>query len=346
MTEIRGDLAWQYYVRAAAIADASPDIPDLRAAKLIGQAVALPIRWPGSMHMIVPEPEVRALVDRGLELAGTADSRERASLLATSASWPFAYPAESDDTAESYAARGLQAAEIALRLGDYDLACGCYDSASAVYSAHGDYRSSQRLWEQRWELRDKVTDDLEIVDIYGMGAWHAWEMGDYEASVTIRQCAAGPHRARRRQPCPGVGWRRLVSPRSLRRGRADVRDLARSARHPARRPAELHEPPVRGCRHRARLRGERREADRITAIVNAIPEFGVRVLRLAHPARAAARRQRTRATDARKAAGLLADPRIGRLGDPLRRRARVPRVGPSRRTSLPRRAPTPSRRDR
>ena len=92
MTEIRGDLAWQYYVRAATVADASPDIPDLRAARLISQAVALPIRWPGSMHMIVPEPEVRALVDRGLELAGTADSRERASLLATSASWPFAYP--------------------------------------------------------------------------------------------------------------------------------------------------------------------------------------------------------------------------------------------------------------
>ena len=39
MTEIRGDLAWQYYVRAAAVADASPDIPDLRAARLISQAV-------------------------------------------------------------------------------------------------------------------------------------------------------------------------------------------------------------------------------------------------------------------------------------------------------------------
>ena len=33
-------------IKAAAVADASPDIPDLRAAKLIGQACALPIRWP------------------------------------------------------------------------------------------------------------------------------------------------------------------------------------------------------------------------------------------------------------------------------------------------------------
>ena len=317
MTEIRGDLAWQYYVRAATVADDSPDIPDLRAARLISQAVALPIRWPGSMHMIVPEPEVRALVDRGLELAGTADSRERASLLATSASWPFAYPGESDDTIESYAASGLQAAEIALRLGDYDLACGCYDSASAVYSAHGDYRSSQELWQRRWELRDKVTDDLEIVDIYGMGAWHAWEMGDYEAAVRYSDALHGRTEHGGANHAPGLGWRGAVPPRTFRRGRADVRDLARGARHPARRPTELHEPPVRGCRHRARAprraaRGRPDHRDR-----QRHPRLRRAGLRLADPARTPARRQRTRPPDARQPAGVLADPRICRVGDPL-----------------------------
>ena len=100
-----------------------------------------------------------------------------------------------------------------------------------------------------------MTDDLEIVDIYGMGAWHAWEMGDYEASVRYANALHGRTEhggANHAQAWGGVGLFRL--------GRfdevvGDVRDSARGAGHPARRPAELHEPPLRSCRHRARAPG-------------------------------------------------------------------------------------------
>ena len=279
--------------------------------------------------MVVPEPEVRTLVDRGLELAGTADSRERASLLATSASWPFAYPTESHDTPEAYAARGLEAAEIAVRIGDYDLACGCYDSASAVYSSVGDYRSSQELWERRWEIRDKVTDDLEIVDIYGMGAWHAWEMGEYEAAVRYANALSGRTEhggANHAQAWGGVGLFRLgrfdevIATYEASRAALDTRrdDPPNYMSHLYAAAAIVHE-----------LRGERREADRITADRQCDPRVRRPGRRLAHRAGPAARRQRTRHPDARGAAGVLADPRIGRLGGAVRRRPHVSRVGPS-----------------
>src|SRR5262249_15130640 len=88
----RGDLAWQYLREAALVADGSPDIPDDRPATLLARACELPGRWPGSMRGAPPEPEVRALIDRGLALVPADDQLGRARLLATRAGWPFAFP--------------------------------------------------------------------------------------------------------------------------------------------------------------------------------------------------------------------------------------------------------------
>ena len=208
MADMRGDLAWQHYSNAAAVADASAEISDIRTAHLIGRACDLPLRWPGTMSVAVPEAEVRALRDRGLELAGPGDSRERANLLAISASWPFAFPDDVPRPVEEYVGLGLEAAEVALRLGDADLASACYDSAAATYSARGDYRSSMEIWRRRWELRDRLTDDLELVDLYAMGAWESWEISEYESA--IRYADAIDSQVLTRAGCTPRrgGWRR------------------------------------------------------------------------------------------------------------------------------------------
>ena len=180
---MRGDLAWQYFVEAAEVAAASDEIPDLRTAHLFAIACDQALRWPGTMNVLVPEAEVRARRDRGLALAGPGDSPERANLLAISASWPFAYPESSPGAIDDYAARGLEAVDIAMRLGDANLASGCLDAASSAYCAVGDYRRAMHLFRRRWELRDRITYDLEVVDLHAMGAWISWETGDYPGAV-------------------------------------------------------------------------------------------------------------------------------------------------------------------
>jgi class 3 adenylate cyclase/tetratricopeptide (TPR) repeat protein len=183
LADSKGDLAWRYLREAAACADDSPEVSDLETARLLGLACDMPLRWPGTMTYAVPEPEVRALRDRGLALAGTADSRERANLLSISASWPFAYPDDVTEPMEHYVRLGMEGYEVAMRVGDYNLASGSLDAASSAHGAMGDYRSSMEIWRLRWELRDRLTRELEVVDLYGMGAWECWELGDYQEGL-------------------------------------------------------------------------------------------------------------------------------------------------------------------
>jgi class 3 adenylate cyclase len=277
MTGMRGDLAWQQFTAAAAVADESPEIPDKRTAQLIARACDLPVRWPGMMSIVVPEPEARALRDRGLELAGPGDSRERANLLAISASWPFAYPDDSNEAAEDYVARGLEAVDIALRLGDVDLASGCYDAAAGVYNSRGDYRASLTIWRRRWELRDRITDDLELVDLHAMGAWESWEVGAYDDAVRYAEAIEG------RIQHPGAShaqswrvaalyrlgrWDEALATFAVVRGRLDdERDL-----------------PPNACTHMygaaaiiREARGEHREADALASIIARVPQQGCRL---------------------------------------------------------------------
>ena len=187
MTAVRGDVAFDYYLRAAQAADGTPGYPPLETACLYALAVELPMRWPGMMKRAADPAQAWDLLARGIELAGPGDSPERATLLALNAAWPFAFPGEGDQDIEVYAERGLQAVEIAHRLGDVELESACYDSASAAYTAVGDYVRSMEIWRKRWELRDQVTSDLESVDIYAMGSWHSFELGEYEQAVRYAQ---------------------------------------------------------------------------------------------------------------------------------------------------------------
>ena len=276
MADMRGDHAWRHFAGAAAVADASAEISDTRTAYLIGRACDLPMRWPGTMSIRVPEPEVRALRDRGLELVGSGDSRERANLLAISASWPFAFPADSPEPIEDYVARGLEAVDIALRLGDADLASACYDAVSGSYGARGDYRSSMEIWRRRWELRDRVTDDLELADLYGTGAWESWEVADYEGAMRYADALA----ARIHHPdVHSEAWRVAAL---FRLGRWDealatfevLRDLLDTRRD---NPPNALTHMYGAAALMRQVRRERREADDLAAALAVVREDGCRV---------------------------------------------------------------------
>ena len=342
MTGMRGDLAWQHFTAAAAVADQSPDIPDKRTAQLIARACDLPVRWPGMMSIVVPEPEARALRDRGLELAGPGDSRERANLLAISASWPFAYPDDSNEPPEDYVARGLEAVDIALRLGDVDLASGCYDAAAGVYNSRGDYRASMTIWRRRWELRDRITDDLEVVDLHAVGAWASWEVGEYDDAVRYAEAIEG------RIQHPGASHAQSWRVAALYRlGRWDEALAAFAVvRAGSTTNASCRPTPAPTCTARRRSSVKRAASiARPTPSRRSSPACRSRVV----DSTAGARRWRCCAARTRGApaagepAAGVAGARLGGVGGALRRGARLWRVGTGRPKCWPAPAATPTR---
>jgi class 3 adenylate cyclase len=181
-----GELGWRTLLEAAEIADRSPAIGDDYASLLYAQACEFPVRWPGMMTSAPTAEEVGALLRRGLELAPPGDSEARVRLLATEAAWAWAFP---DDVPDAEIPRlteaGIAGADMAIRLGNANLASAALDAAAGTATYAGDYASTVPIWLRRWELRDQLTDPMEIVDIHAMGAWMYEEIGEYEESIRI-----------------------------------------------------------------------------------------------------------------------------------------------------------------
>ena len=183
-----GELGWLTLLEAAEIADRSPSIGDDYAATLYAQACEFPVRWPGMMTSAPSAEEVGTLLRRGLALAPPGDSETRVRLLATEAAWAWAFPDEVPDAEVPRLTEvGIEAADMAIRLGNPNLASASLDAASATVTHGGAYSDMVPIWRRRWELRDRLTDPMEIVDVYAMGAWMYEEIGQYEESIRIAQ---------------------------------------------------------------------------------------------------------------------------------------------------------------
>jgi class 3 adenylate cyclase/tetratricopeptide (TPR) repeat protein len=186
-----GDEAWRGYTSAVeAELDAGP--PDAqRLAYLCARGVEIATRWPGSMRMAPSEPEVRRLLEIGLEHLTSGDSRERAQLLGNQASWPFAFPAIgfSDDDLDRMEALGLEAADMAIRLDDADLASGALDQAVAASLRRGHYGRALEIQARRLPLIPRLSDPVEVGDVYAMMAWCSGEAGRW--SDVVRYATAG-----------------------------------------------------------------------------------------------------------------------------------------------------------
>ncbi len=182
-TDYIGDLAWRYF-REAAILRASIDPPDGQlVAYLAARACDITIRWPGSMTTVPAETEVRAVLDLGFANVPPGDSEERIRLLGVHAGWLFTFPMTEGVEPDAYVKAGLEAADMAIRLGMFNLASGVLDNAGSAWAATGDYSRVPGLWERRREVIPNVTDAFEIGDFWAMGGWMCYALADYPEAL-------------------------------------------------------------------------------------------------------------------------------------------------------------------
>src|SRR3954453_19517585 len=178
-TDYVGDLAWRYF-REAAMLRSTIDPPDGRlVAYLAARACDVTIRWPGSIGTLPAEAEVRALLDLGLANAPPGDSEERVRLLGVQAGWLFTFPMTEGNDPKGYVTAGVEAADMAMRLGMPNLASGVLDNAASAWTAVGDYSKMLPLFERRREVLPNVTDVFEIGDFWAMAGWMYYALADY-----------------------------------------------------------------------------------------------------------------------------------------------------------------------
>ena len=206
-----GDLAWRYY-REAAFTRAGAEPPDgRRVARLAALGCDVPVRWPGSLRGEVPAEEtVRELWELGMAHLPAGDTEERIRLLGVRAGWPFAFSPEgySQTELEELERAGLEAAQMALRMGLPNRASAAYDQAIGPWIARGWYGRTLPIWERRAEIIDQVTDIREISDFHAMGAWMLHDMARYERALGIAD--AGLHAITGRDPSGEIhirAWR-------------------------------------------------------------------------------------------------------------------------------------------
>jgi class 3 adenylate cyclase/tetratricopeptide (TPR) repeat protein len=182
-TDYIGDLAWRYF-REAATLRASVEPPDGRlVAYLAARACDVTIRWPGSMTSVPSESEVRELLDLGFASVPPGDNEERIRLLGIRAGWLFTFPMTDDASPDECTAAGLEAADMALRLGLPNLASGVLDNAASAAAAAGNYAKVLPLFERRRDVIPSVTDVFEIGDFWAMAGWMYYALADYPSAM-------------------------------------------------------------------------------------------------------------------------------------------------------------------
>jgi class 3 adenylate cyclase/tetratricopeptide (TPR) repeat protein len=186
LTDYVGDLAWKYYRESAHARAAVAKVSnDSKVAYLCARACEVPTRWPGSMRRIPDSADVEPLLALGMSHLPEGDSEERVRLQSIRASWPFAFPDPpmNEEEALDCERLGLEAADMALRLGMYDLASGALDASGGFGISRGLYARVRKIQERRLDILPHVSDQLEIGDAYAMIAWSDHELGQYREGL-------------------------------------------------------------------------------------------------------------------------------------------------------------------
>ena len=177
--DFRGDPAWRYFKEAVEAETAKEPVDGRQVAHLVGRAVDIAVRWPGSMRSLPAMEDVQRLHAVGMDHIPPGDSRERAILMANRGGWAFAFPAILDDPEElaEGGREGLEAAEMAERLGLHQVASGAYDLVAGTFVARGQYGRAQQIQARRGRLISMIDDALEVGDFYAANAWGLHEIG-------------------------------------------------------------------------------------------------------------------------------------------------------------------------
>ena len=124
-------------------------------------------------------------MDLGFANLPPGDGEERVRLLSLRSGWLFAFPNEhvTEPQMESFERAGIEASEIAARLGLWDLASGALDLAGASRCSVGRYGAASALHELRRAVMPQVTNPLEIGDFHSVGIWIDVELGRYQDAI-------------------------------------------------------------------------------------------------------------------------------------------------------------------
>jgi tetratricopeptide (TPR) repeat protein len=188
-TSSQGDVGWDAFREAALLLAGTPDADGALVALLAARACEIPQRWPGSMRAgaLPSEAEVQEIFDLGLAVLPPGDSEARVRLLAVRAGWPFGFPDHDMPEADlaSFVEAGVEASDVALRMGLPNLASGALDAANAAWSSRGLYGRLLPIWERRGAIQHLVTDIAELGDFHAMGAWGYYELGRYGDALAV-----------------------------------------------------------------------------------------------------------------------------------------------------------------
>jgi hypothetical protein len=173
---------------AEALLEAGTGDP-LRTAYLCARICELVARWPGSLTEPYDMTGLRAFLDRGLALAGEGDSEARARLLVSRSMWDWGVRASvgRSDELESRQREvdGMEAAEIAVRLGLADVESGALDALTGWAGDRRALHHALEITDRRLALLPRLHDPQERGDAVCMAALVRFELGAYSDAVVV-----------------------------------------------------------------------------------------------------------------------------------------------------------------
>jgi class 3 adenylate cyclase len=191
--DYRGDAAWTSFKEAAEIrAEHLSDDNEALAAVCL-RAAEVPSRWPGSMTGHPPASEIDALIQLGFANAPEGPNATRVQLMTLRAFGPFSgareRPVEAEEAREMQAIAD-EASAMARVLDRPDLVSAALDAASSTVMSIGMFNEVAAYEAERLELIDRLTDKLEIGDVFAGVAMANDMLGNYAHAREVAERGA------------------------------------------------------------------------------------------------------------------------------------------------------------
>ncbi len=165
------DAALSAYERALGLLE-TRDPKSGEVAVLLAHMAELCTRWDAK------HPDLEGLIERGLAIVGTAESRERVLLLAAKSFMPRRGPKVTDADWEASLATAKEALAIAEELGLLRERSLCLDAVGYAYRELGNFREAYLANQRRLPIARSLQDSDELIDAHTMVAICALSLGD------------------------------------------------------------------------------------------------------------------------------------------------------------------------
>jgi adenylate cyclase len=170
------DAALAAYERALLLLE-SRDPKSGEVAILLAHMAELCTRWDAK------HPDLEGLIERGLAIVGTAQSRERVLLLAARSFMPRRGPKAIDADWEASLATAKEALAIAEELGLLRERSLCLDAVGYAYRELGNFREAYLANQLRLPIARSLQDSEELIDAHTMVAITALSLGDMHEAM-------------------------------------------------------------------------------------------------------------------------------------------------------------------